>query len=86
MYLQGLKYPRSKPIYEKANRITEIICKAEYFIVVRVFVPGFVLPKAIYSYLMYFTTDLGADAFVLPFPTWWVFAFHLSVRPTNKFH
>lgn len=30
----------------------------------------FVLPKAVYSYFMYFTTKLGADAFELPIPTW----------------
>lgn len=30
------------------------------------------LPKAIYCYLIYFTTDLGPNAFQLPIPTWYV--------------
>lgn len=68
----GLKYPRSRAIYEQCNQLAEKITKLMQIVVVHVSVPGFVLPKAIYSYFVYFTTDLGVDAFVLPIPTWWV--------------
>lgn len=34
-------------------------------------VPGFVLPKALWCFFLYYTTDLGPDAFELPFPTWY---------------
>lgn len=33
----------------------------------------FLLPKALFSYFIYFTTDLGNDAFELPLPMWYVF-------------
>lgn len=57
-------------MYEKTNRFTENISKIIQTVVVHISVPGFVLPKAFYSYFMYFTTELGADAFELPIPTW----------------
>lgn len=72
MIFEGLKYPKSKAIYEKTNRITEMICKFMYFFIVSVVVPGFILPKAFYSFFIYFTTELGNYAFELPVPMWWM--------------
>lgn len=31
-----------------------------------------ILPKALFCYFQYFTTDLGNEAFGLPMPLWWV--------------
>lgn len=66
----GLKYPKSKALYEKTNRQVELISKIIQFVVLYVSPPVLVLPNAIICLFMYFTTDLGNDAFNLPFPTW----------------
>lgn len=39
---------------------------------VQISVPGFVAPKVVYSYFVYFTTTNRNEAFELPFPMWWV--------------
>lgn len=67
----GLKYPRSKAIYEEINKLTDLISKFMQFFMVDVSVSMYVLPISIYSLYMYFTTDLGPDAFQLSFPTWY---------------
>lgn len=66
----GLKFGYSKSIYERTNEATEKICKIMQIIIIHIAVPGFVLPKAFYCFFLYFATDLGPDAFELPFPTW----------------
>lgn len=66
----GLKYPRSKAMYENTNRLVEKISKFISFLIVYISIPAFVLPKAFYCFFIYFTTDLGPDAFALPIPTW----------------
>lgn len=72
-HISGLKNPTSMAKYEKANVLVETLSEAIQIIVVYVSSPGFVLPKAIYSFFMYSNGDLGPDAFELPFPTWWAF-------------
>lgn len=52
------------------NRLVEKMSKAIHFAVIKLGVPAFILPKAIFSYFIYFTTDIGNEAFVLPFPMW----------------
>lgn len=48
---------------EKLSKITDILLTK--------FVPlGLILPKSIASFFIYFTTELGEDAFVMPTPTW----------------
>lgn len=59
-------------MYEQTNRLTEKICKFMYVFMVYAAAPFFILPKAFYSFIMYFTTDLGNGAFELPIPTWLV--------------
>lgn len=66
----GLRCVTSRSMYEKINHRMEKLSKIVYFGVVGVTVPGFIIPKALVSYFKYFTTDLGADAFDLPMPTW----------------
>lgn len=56
----------------ESDRIVELICKIIYIFMVKVFVPCFVCPRAMISFYLYFSTDLGCDAFDLPIPTWYV--------------
>lgn len=66
------KRPESKAKYDKTNRIADIVSRIIYYGAVYIVVPGFVLLIAIYSYFMYFTTDLGPDAFELAILIWYV--------------
>lgn len=65
-----MKLPASKPIYLETHRLVEKICKIMTFVLLNVTVPSFVIPKAILCLSLYFTTDLGPDAFDLPLPLW----------------
>lgn len=56
----------------RTNQLIEIWCKIICFVMVQISVLGFVIPKVIYSYFVYFTTD-RSEAFVLPLPMWWVY-------------
>lgn len=67
---EGQANPTSKRIYDEANEIIEKCTKIMYFISVKVSWPGVVIPIAIYSFYNYFTTDLGFDAFRMPFAEW----------------
>lgn len=62
-----------KIIYEKTNKTAEKLCKIIYFICAKVSIPGSVLPKALACFFIYFTTDLGNEAFELPMPLWLVY-------------
>lgn len=66
----GLKYRTAKQEFEKSNRLVHKWCKIAYVIIVQVCMPSLILPKAMYCFFLYFTTDLGNDAFELPIPTW----------------
>lgn len=70
MNLKGFKYPKSKATYEKTNELAEKICQIMHFLVVNVAVPAFVLPKAIFSFFMYYSNNFDNNAFELPFATW----------------
>lgn len=72
----GLKFARSKAIYEKTNRLTEMFCTFLH-VFLNYAAVGFVLPKAIYSFFVYFCTGLDNDAFELPIPTWFVFLYFI---------
>ena len=43
-----------------------------YSIIIKVTVPGLLIINFIMSYYLYFTSDLGSDAFTLPYPFWYV--------------
>lgn len=60
----------SQAIYEKTNRFVEILSGTIYAIGLKLLLPIFVMPKAILSYFIYFTTDAGRAAFELPIPAW----------------
>lgn len=62
-------------MYEETNQTVEKWCKIVYIVLVKLSVPCIVLPKSIYSLIIYFITDLGPDAFELPIPVWYAFDF-----------
>lgn len=65
----GLKCSPLKAMYINTNESTEKYCKILNFIF-DLAPPGVNLPTAIYSFYMYYTTDLGGDAFKLSLPLW----------------
>lgn len=69
----GLECKASRTIYERNSRLTEKVEKILGLTIVGVSL-GFVIPKAIVSYFIYYisnsTTNDGADAFDLPMPIW----------------
>lgn len=65
-----MEYPKSKAIYDRTNRFAEKWSRISNFILVYVSAPLYVFPKAIISYIIYYTTDAGPDAFGLPLPVW----------------
>ena len=66
--LLGMIYPASTPIYIETDKLVEKLNAIMYFLITRVSAPSFVLPKFFASYFVYFTTDMGNDAFELPLP------------------
>lgn len=55
---------------EKTNELVEKLCQIAYLIIVQIGVPCVALPKAVLSYFVYFTNDLGPNAFELPIQAW----------------
>lgn len=62
--------PASRAIHEKTNRIIEKLSETIHFATIKLGVLGLILPKAVTSYFIYFTTNAGSAAFDLPFSTW----------------
>lgn len=67
---QGSEIPQLKKIHEKNVQLIEKLSEFIYAALMYITLPGFMLPKAIISYFIYFTTDAGRDAFDLPLETW----------------
>lgn len=70
VYVEGLLNPTSVIIYEEANAFAEKWINIITFVFVKVTLPGITIPFFLISYLLYFTTDLGEDSFLLPFVAW----------------
>lgn len=68
-FFQGLKYPASASMYDTTNRFIEKYGKIILFVVAIIF-SGAMLLHCILCFIIYFLTDLGNDAFVLPVPMW----------------
>lgn len=70
--ISGLKKAHSKAIYEdlhaRMEKWTELIHLAN----VKVTLPCVVIPKFVMSFYVYYTTDVGGDAFQLPTYAWLV--------------
>lgn len=54
-------------MYEETNQLVEKITRIIHDGMINWGIPLFTLPKAVISYINYFTTDAGNAAFVLPF-------------------
>lgn len=76
----GLERPTEKVECEKTNHLVEKYSEIGVFAMKNVIAPSFVLPKAIYSFFVYFTSDLGNDALNLPLPAWYVFLFQIIIQ------
>ena len=71
-YEAGMENPQSKQTYVKLNENIEKWTGVFYFFMVQLSVPAVTMPQFIISFYLYFTTDLGAEAFNLPFVIWCV--------------
>lgn len=68
----GLDYSESVAIYAEVHQRIEKCSETLYFLVVKVMPACVLLPKCLTCLYNYFTTDLGSEALVLPFPMWFV--------------
>lgn len=66
----GLESPASKAIFAKTNELVEKYSETVKFFLIHVAVPCLICPKLIISVFIYFTTDVGNDAFDLPLRMW----------------
>lgn len=66
----GLEYSVSKEIYDGINENIQKMDKILRSIIMKYLFPCVMFSKFITSYFAYFTTDLGCEAFELPFPYW----------------
>lgn len=73
-FIKGLQKSESKAIFHKTNQQVEILSETIFYILMKVLVPCFVLPKFIISFYIYFiaitTTKSGNVALELPIPMW----------------
>lgn len=68
----GLENPSAAAKFIEVNEMVEKMATFFHFALVKLTLPCVLLPNFIMSYFSYFTTDLGADAFILPLPVWLV--------------
>lgn len=66
----GMKDPLANKIYTRSCNLIEVFNEFLRFAMVKVTVHLMMWPMCIYSYFTYFTTDLGQNAFELPFYAW----------------
>lgn len=67
---KGSQNLESKKIYDEIIDLMEKLDRFIYFVMLNVTLPSLVFPKYIVCYYIYFTTDMGTDAFELPLPVW----------------
>lgn len=66
----GLENAFAKLHYEKVNEKIEYQSKILYIALFQITIPGLLMPNLILSFFLYFSTDLGPNAFQLAFPIW----------------
>ena len=66
-----LKFSATKAIFYEANQFDEKLSEIIFFVVLNSPLCALV-PWIIYIFFIYFTTDLGNDAFELPVQMWYV--------------
>lgn len=62
--------PASAAAFKETNRLVKRSCEIGHFVLVKVSPTCTVLPQAIISYVIYWTTNAGSEAFGLPFLFW----------------
>ena len=70
IHLSESKNFTSKPILYETNRRVEKWCEIGHFVLVKMTPICLVFSRAIISYVIYFTTHAGNDAFELPLLLW----------------
>lgn len=70
IFKPGMENPASKKIHEETYENIDKCTRYLYYFCVKITVPGVMIPQMITSYLNYFTTDMGKEAFKLPYPEW----------------
>lgn len=70
----GLTHPAVRAIYEQVNPQLEKWCDFVIFFAINVLYPTAMLTIFTISYAIYFMADLGNEAFLMPFPYWYVTA------------
>lgn len=73
--ISGFKKTASKAIYENLFAKTEKWAELIYIANVKVTLPCLTIPDFVKSFYVYFTTDVGGDAFQLPVYAWWATLF-----------
>lgn len=71
MHSLGLSNPVLKSLYEEANELVEKWHGIVNSAFIKVTLPCISLPYFMGSFILYYYTDLGKDAFHLPFIAWW---------------
>lgn len=69
-FLSGMVDPKFMLMCQKVDHLIEQLSKIGYAIIARISLPVLVVPRAVYSFYQYFTTDLGNNAFELSLPMW----------------
>lgn len=67
----GSANPGSAAIYEETNQFVEKWHKRLIFALMKGTLLFITLPYLVWSYYLYFTTDLGKDTFIEPIPVWY---------------
>lgn len=70
MRLKGTKSPDTIAIYEKTNRMVDKLSRIGFIVITEAAPFLYYFPVAIYAYFIYFTTDFGRGAFVIPNAVW----------------
>lgn len=68
LMISGLHNPISKQIYTEASKKVETLSEFVYFVMVKISVPGVMLPSCLITVSNYLMADLKAESFFLPFP------------------
>ena len=68
--LSGSDNPTSKALFEKTDRHVEQWSEIGYLLIAKMTPAYWIFPWAIISYFVYFTTNLGNEAFELPVLLW----------------
>lgn len=60
--------PILKTNYQKLNEIIELVSEIYYFLLLKISIPGVILPPLFVTIVNYYVYDLGNESYFLPFP------------------